>query len=103
MVALAECLEDHDDDINLLYLTDIETILQAIHRWIGCGAKLNLSKASDVDVLKRIIIKLQKRVLTGTVTLLIKVKAYRGDPRNEETDIKSKNGTPQSNQGGRME
>jgi hypothetical protein len=35
MVALAECLEDHGDDINLLYLTDSEAILQAIHRWIG--------------------------------------------------------------------
>ncbi len=35
MVALAECLEDHVDNINLLYLTDSEAILQAIHRWIG--------------------------------------------------------------------
>ena len=34
LVALAECLDDHEDDINLLYLTDNETILQAIHRWI---------------------------------------------------------------------
>jgi hypothetical protein len=63
MVALAECLEDHDDDINLLYLTDSEGILQAIHRWIGCGAKLNLSKSPDADVLKRIIIKLQREFL----------------------------------------
>ena len=35
MVVLSECLEDHGDDISLLYLTDIEAILQAIHRWIG--------------------------------------------------------------------
>ena len=42
LVALAECLEDHDDDVSLLYLTDSEVILQDIHRWIGCGAKLNL-------------------------------------------------------------
>jgi hypothetical protein len=79
MVALAECLEDHGDDINLLYLTDSEAILQAIHRWIGCGAKLNLSKSPDVDVLKRIILKLQKRVLAGVVTLLVIVKAHRGN------------------------
>jgi hypothetical protein len=69
MVTLAECLEDHGDNINLLYLTDSEAILQAIHRWIAYGAKLNLSKAPDADVLKKIIIKLQKRVLTGVVTL----------------------------------
>ncbi len=30
LVALVECLEDHEDDVNLLYLTDSETILQAI-------------------------------------------------------------------------
>jgi hypothetical protein len=92
MVVLAECLEDHGDDINLLYLTDSEAILQAIHRWIGCGAKLNLSKAPDADVLKRIIIKLQKRVLAGGVTLLIKVKAHRGDPLNKEADIRAEMG-----------
>jgi hypothetical protein len=77
MVALTECLEDHGDDISLLHLTDSETILQAIHRWIGCGAKLNLSKSPDADVLKRIITKLQKRVLAGAATLLVKVKAHR--------------------------
>jgi hypothetical protein len=92
MVALTECLDDHDDDINLLYLTDSEAILQDIHRWIGCGAKLNLSKSPDADVLKKIVIKLQKRVLTGAVTLQVKVKAQRGDPLNEEADIRAEMG-----------
>jgi len=92
LVALAECLEDHDEDISLLYLTDSEAILQAIHRWIGCGAKLNLSKSPDADVLKKIIIKLQKRVLAGAATLLVKVKAHRGDPLNEEADIRAEMG-----------
>jgi hypothetical protein len=48
----------HEDDVNLLFLTDSEASLQAIHKWVGCGSKLNLSKSPDVDVLKRIIIKL---------------------------------------------
>jgi hypothetical protein len=52
LVALEECLEDHSDDVRLIYITDSEAILQAIHRWIGCGAKLNLSKSPDADVLK---------------------------------------------------
>ncbi len=39
-----------------------------------------------MDVLKKIIIKLQKRVLAGAATLQVKVKAHRGDPLNEETD-----------------
>jgi ribonuclease HI len=91
LVALAECLEDHGDDVSLLYLTDSESILQDIHRWIGCGSKLNLSK-SPVHVLKKIIIKLQKRVQAGAATLLVKVKTHRGDPLNEEADIRAEMG-----------
>jgi ribonuclease HI len=91
-VDLTECLEDHEDNISLVYLTDIETILQDIHRWIGGRAKLNLSKMPDTDVLKRIILKLQKRVQVGSVTLLVKVKTQRGDPLNEEADIRSEVG-----------
>ena len=88
-VALAECLDDHEDDVSLLYLTDNEAILQAIHRWIGYGAKLNLSKSPDADVLKKNILKLQKRVQAGAATLLVTVKAHRGDPLNEEADIRA--------------
>jgi hypothetical protein len=65
LVTLAECLEDHGDDDSLLYLTDSEAILQAIHRWIGCGAKLNLSKSPDAHVLKKIIIKVRKTAKDG--------------------------------------
>ena len=36
LVALRECLETHDDHVDLLYLTDNETSLQVIHKWIGC-------------------------------------------------------------------
>ena len=64
----------------VLYLTDRDAFLQAIHKWVGCGAKLNLSKTPVANVLKEIVIKLQKRVLAGAATLLITVKAHRGDP-----------------------
>jgi hypothetical protein len=58
-----------------------------------CGAKLNLSKSPDEHVLKRIIIiKLQKRVLAGAATLLIKAKAHRRDPLNEEAHIRAEMG-----------
>ena len=88
-MALRECLEGHEDHVDLLYLTDSETSLQVIHKWIGCGASLNLSKSVDTDILKDIILKLQKRMETGTATLLINVKAHRGDPLNEEADIRA--------------
>ena len=87
-MSLRECLETHDDHIDLLYLTDSEESFQVIHKWIGCGSKLNLSKSPDTDVLKAIILKLQKRVEAGATTLQIKVKDHRGHPLNEETDIR---------------
>ena len=89
LLALRECLEANDDRIDLLYLTDSEASLQAIHKWIGGGAKLNLSKSPDADVLKAIVLKLQKRVEAGATTLLITVKAHRGDPLNEKADIRA--------------
>jgi ribonuclease HI len=88
LVALRECLEAHEDHVDLLYLTDSEASLQTIHKWIGCREKLNLSKSQDADILKDIILKLQKRVEAGAETLLIKVKTHRGDPLNEEADIR---------------
>ena len=54
LVTLIECLDSHEVDINLLYLT-----------------------------------KLQRRVQAGAVTLLVKVKDHRGDPLNEEADIRA--------------
>jgi hypothetical protein len=59
----------------------------------------------DADVLKKTIIKLQKRVLTGAATLLVKIKDHRGDPLNEEADIRAEMGhrKEQKPPGGRME
>jgi hypothetical protein len=42
--------------------------------------------------LKAIILKLQKRVEAGAATLLIKVKAHRGDPLNEEAGLRAELG-----------
>ena len=41
---------------------------------------------------RTIIIKLQTRVKTDTATLLIKIKVHRGDPLNEEVDIRAEMG-----------
>ena len=93
LVALRECLEAHRDNENLVYLTDSEDTLQSINEWVGGGAKLRLTRSPDGDVrMIDIIIKLQKKVKTGEATLLIKVKTHRGDPLNEETDIRSEIG-----------
>ncbi len=85
LVTLWEWLETHPDNKDVLYLTDSESTLQDINKWIGGGAKLSLSKTVDTDILRDIVIKLQQRV--KDTTLLIKVKTHRGCPLNEETDI----------------
>jgi ribonuclease HI len=63
-----------------------------MHKWIGCGAKLDHSNSTDADVLENIILKLQKRVQAGATTLLEKVKTHRGDPLNEDADIRAEMG-----------
>ena len=73
-------------------LADSETTLQAINKWIGGGAKLSLAKTADADILKAIVIKLQKRVQAKAGTLLLKVKTHRGCPLNEEADIRTEMG-----------
>jgi hypothetical protein len=92
LVALWECLESHPDNENLSYLTDIESTLQVINKWIGGGGKLSLVKTTDADILRVIVIKLHQRVQVQDVTLLIKVKSYHGYPLNEETDIRAEMG-----------
>jgi hypothetical protein len=56
VVSLWECLESHQHHENFLYLTDSETTLQVINKWIDGGAKLNLAKTADTDVLGAIVI-----------------------------------------------
>ncbi len=92
LVALWECLETHPENENLLYVTDSETTLQSINKWIGGGVKLSLAKTTDVDILRVIVIKLQQRVMTKAAILLIKVKTHRGCPLNEEADIRAEMG-----------
>ena len=84
--------KSHQDHENLLYFTDSEVTLQSINKWIGGGAKLRLVRSPDGDVLKAIILKLQKRVKAGASTLLIKVKTHRGDPPNKEAEIRAEVG-----------
>ena len=74
----AKPLESHEDDISLL--TDCESTLQAIHKWVGCRAKLNLSKSPDADVLKKIIIKLAKESPSGSSDSTSEGQSPQGGP-----------------------
>ena len=45
--------------------------------------------APDADILLEAIVELRKRTTAGAATFLVKVKAHRGEPANEEADIQA--------------
>jgi len=73
----------------MLYLCDNQALLKAVKRWVGEGEKATLVGAPDADILLEAIEELQKRTTAGALTFLVKVKAHRGEPANEEADIQA--------------
>jgi hypothetical protein len=65
-------------------LTDSEASFQAIHKWIGCGTKLNIARTPDADVLEEIVIKLQKRGGQDDPPSKGESPQHKGDPLDEE-------------------
>jgi len=70
----------------LLYLCDNQSLLKEVNRWIGEG-KATLVGAPDADILAAVIEILRKRIAAGKANFLVKVKAHRGEPANDEADI----------------
>jgi len=64
-----------------------QSLLKAVHRWIGEGAKAALVEAPEADILAAAIEMLRKRIAAGTATFLVKVRAHRGKLANEAADI----------------
>jgi len=62
-------------------------LLKAVKRWVGEGGKSTLVGVPDADILLEAIEELRKRTSAGAATFLVKVKAHRGEPANEEADI----------------
>jgi len=73
----------------LLYLCDKQALLKAIKRYVGEGEKSKLVGAPDADFLLEAIEELRSRTSAGAATFLVKVKAHRGEPANEEADIQA--------------
>ena len=65
----------------MLYLCDNQALLKAVKKWVGEGWKATLVGAQDADVLREAIEELRKRTTVGAATILVKVKAYRGESR----------------------
>jgi len=51
------------------------------------GEKVTLVGTPDPHILQEAIEELQTRTTAGAATFLVKVKAYRGGPANEEANI----------------
>jgi len=71
----------------MLYLCDNQALLKAVKRWVGEGGKATLVGAPDANIFLEAIEELRKRTTAGAATFLVKVKAHRGEPANEEADI----------------
>ena len=74
---------------DLLYLCDSETGLNKVASWIGRGPKASLTKDDNADILWVIIEHLRKRTESGMRTFLVKIKAHRGEPLNEQADTQA--------------
>jgi len=73
----------------MLYLCDNQALLKAVKNWVGEGGKATLVGAPDADILREAIEELQKRITAGAAMFLVKVKAHRGEPANEEAEIQA--------------
>ena len=73
----------------MLYLCNNQALLKAVKRWVGEGGKATLVGAPDANISPEAIEELRKRTTAGAATFLVKVKAHRGDPANEEDDIQA--------------
>ena len=84
------------DDKDALILSDNESVLQQIRRWIGEGCKATLANTSDADILREILTLLHSRIRAGSATYLVKVKSHRGEPLNERADVLAEQGRQRS-------
>ena len=73
----------------MLYLCDNQVLLKAVKRWVGEGGNATLVGALVADISLEAIEELEKRTPAGAATFLVKVKAHRGEPSNEEADIQA--------------
>jgi len=73
----------------MVHLCDNQALLKAVKREVGEGRKATLVGAPDAIILLEAIEELRKRKTAGAATFLVKVKAHRGEPANEEADIQA--------------
>ena len=86
LAALLMLLREAPEAEDVVALLDCKSEITEVRKWVGEGAKATLVGIANADILEAIIEKLRARVQAGAATFLVKVKAHRGEPLNEEAD-----------------
>ena len=76
----------------MLYLCDNQALLKAAKKMGGLGEGGNTTLvvgAPDANIILEAIEEVRKGTTAGAATFLVKVKAHRGEPANEEADIQA--------------
>ena len=89
LAAIARTLQAIPLETDLLYLCDSEAALNRMSRWIGSGPRTTLEGDPNADILTSIVERMRARVLKGARTFMVKVKAHRGEPLNENADTQA--------------
>ena len=86
LAALLMLLRAVREEQDVVALLDCKIEMTEIRKWIGEGSRAFLAGTANADIVQEIIETIRTRVRAGAVTLLVKVKAHRGEPMNEEAD-----------------
>ena len=86
LAALLMLLRKVQIESDVAVLLDCKSEITEIGKWLGEGSRATMAGVANEDLLRPIIEMLRQRVETGAVTVLLKVKAHRGEPLNEEAD-----------------
>jgi len=74
----------------MLYLCDNQALLKVVKKMDRRRQKTDVGRSAKRRHFTGEAIKeLQKRTTAGAATFLVKVKAHRGEPANEEADIQA--------------
>ena len=89
LAVIARTLQALPLETDLLYLCDSEAALNRMSRWIGSGPRITLAGDPNADIVTSIAERMRPRVLKGARTFMVKVKAHRGEPLNENADTQA--------------
>ena len=86
LAAIEAALQSIHSAADLLILSDSQTALNRIREWVGEGLRPCMELIPDADILRSVLARLSERIEKGAATLLVKIKAHRGEPLNEAAD-----------------